>query len=251
MKFLKTKLDNVKPYYQNYYLSLNGGFDDFYEDLIKESNHYLIEFSNEIIGCFAVNNDNQLVCLYVFNEYKHIYEEIFERIISFDYVSSIKTITNDTMMMNEIIRRNFNFTKGAYNFKYIGDSLRSSLKMRKAKLEDIEDIKVLFKDFFDNYEERIKKGCLYLGYVKDKIVSLGNTHNHTFNHNVISIGVIVVESERYKGYGVDTIKSLTKEGLDKGLIVQAGCWLYNHASKKMLIKAGLTKVNMIITVNEF
>lgn len=251
MNFLRTKIDEVKTYYRDYYKTLEGGFDDYYEDQIRESNHYKVDFENHIIGVFAVNNDNRLICLYVTNEYKYMYEEVFERIIKFDSVSSIMTITNDTMMINEILRRNFKIIKQAYNFKYRGSVHKSSFKMRKANLEDVETMKVLFKDFFDDYEDRVKTSSLYLGYKNNKIISLGNIQNHIFNPNVVSVGMIVVESERLKGYATETLKYLIQEGLSSGRIVQAGCWFYNHASKNTLLKAGLSLANMIIRVDEF
>lgn len=63
--------------------------------------------------------------------------------------------------------------------------------------------------------------------------------------------MIVNENQRNKGFGTDTIRAMIQESKNRNCSVQAGCWLYNHASKKTLMKAGLSQINMIIRVNEF
>ena len=40
MQFRKTELKIVQLQYKEYHLSINGGFDDFFEDIIREANHY-------------------------------------------------------------------------------------------------------------------------------------------------------------------------------------------------------------------
>ena len=76
------------------------------------------------------------------------------------------TVTNDSYMMMEIIERNYTIIKQAYNFKYLGSGEEVSIDIRKAELSDVPMMKDLFKDFFDDYEEKIKTDNLYLGPIK-------------------------------------------------------------------------------------
>lgn len=251
MRFIPTKLELVKKMYGKYYQSLNGGFDDYFEDHIREADHYEIIDNDHPIGVFAVTKKNKLVCIYLEDEYKTLYEQVFEKILRFNHIEGIMTVTNDTFMLNELLRRNFRIIKGAYNFISLTDVQAPKLNYRLANIDDVPKMQELFKDFFDDYDKKVKNNDLYLGYNQNDIVSLGNIQHHVFNSNVVSIGMIVVEDQRNKGYGTDTIRAMIQEGRKRKCTVQAGCWLYNHGSKKTLMKAGLSQANMIIRVEEF
>jgi RimJ/RimL family protein N-acetyltransferase len=84
-----------------------------------------------------------------------------------------------------------------------------------------------------------------------EVVSLGNRTLHKLNPDVASIGMIVTPKFRRQGYGSHTIAHLTQICVENGLTVQAGCWLYNHASRKTLQKGGLATANLIVRVDEF
>ncbi|MEN8905622.1 MAG: hypothetical protein ABF289_06640 [Clostridiales bacterium] len=251
MEFIKTNLESSKGMFDKYYNDLNGGFDDFFEEIIIKGFQYKIKHHEEIIGVFAISADNKLICIHLENKYINLYELIFNNIVKFNEVQGIVSITNDTKMLNEIIKRNYRIIKQAYNFIYTDGIQKTDLEYKKATLADISTMKNLFKDFFNDYEERVKTDSLYLGIKNNKIVSLGHIKHHEFNADIVSIGMIVTEDERKNGYGCDTIKAMINEGIKRDATIQAGCWFYNHASKKTLEKAGLNVSNIIIRVDEF
>lgn len=248
--FNEAQIEDVQDLLEKYYLEIQGGFDDFYEDRMLEGMLYKIDVDGSTIGMFAMTKESQLTCYYLEPVYRKHYAAILDRILTFRHIKGIMAVTNDSQLMTEIMRRNFNIIKQAYNFIYHGELTVPSLNLRKANLADVPVLKKKFKDSFDNYEELIGKDSLYLGMVNDEVISLGNVNHHRTAPNTVSIGMVVDEAYRHKGYGTETIKAMINEGLRRGCRVHAGCWYYNHASKKVLEKAGMSMVNLIIRVDE-
>ncbi len=251
MKFIESTLADNKDYYLRYHCELHGGFDDFFEEIILESKHYLIRDSNQSIGGFAITKEGKLSCLFIIPEKCEIYEEVLDKVLQYDMVQGITTVSNDTRMITEVIKRNYKLVKQAYNFHFIDKNVESELIMKQALPEDLSSIELLFKDFLTDYKVKIHSGNLYLGYYNGEIISMGNMNPHTLNKNVVSLGLIVKESERGKGFGVQTMKSLIIEAQRRNACIQAGCWFYHHASKRALLNAGMSISGMIIRVDEF
>ncbi|WBW98574.1 GNAT family N-acetyltransferase [Oceanirhabdus sp. W0125-5] len=251
MKFISTTIEELRGFYVEYFMEINGGFDDFFEDIIKEGKHYRIESESNVIGGFSITGDNKLSVIYLVPEKRNLYEKVFERLLVFQEVQGIVTITNDTMMMTQLMRRNFRIRKQACNFTYLMEDAETELVMKLATLEAVSVLEELFGDFLEDYSEEIKLNKVYLGYDEGELVSLGLINEHDLVPNTVSIGMIVADSKRCRGFGTETIKGLINIAKEKSLRVQAGCWFYNHASKKTLLKAGMTQSNMIIRVDEF
>jgi RimJ/RimL family protein N-acetyltransferase len=248
MRFQQTTFTESKDYYLAYYWSLNGGFDDYIEDMLVVGTHVNVLLDDTIIGVFAINQEHKLLCIVLEGRYSQYYEDVFDQAIIYGKVSGILTSTNDPLMMASIIRRNIPFQKQAYNFVLKKEPTQSPriLEYRLAKEEDAEALEELFKDFFQEYKELAKKHALYIGSLQGKIISLGHIKHHTLSKDTVSIGMIVREDERRKGYATDTISFLIQEGLRRKTTIQAGCWYYNHGSKKTLTKAGLEVVSILV-----
>ena len=58
-------------------------------------------------------------------------------------------------------------------------------------------------------------------------------------NGVASIGMFVIENVRLKGAGTATIRLLIDECKKQNVRPIAGCWYYNHLSKKTLERVGM------------
>lgn len=250
MLFKPIAVEVALPQLKKYYKTLNGGCDDYVEEAIMDGKLFQLMEGDTVVGVIAINKNNKLTCLYVEEAWLPKYNEIFDQAILFGKIEGVFTVTADTRMMNQLLRKNFDIKKQAYNFWYKGDRQETTIDFRKAELSDLDLMEPAFGDFFDNYEKKIKQGDLYLGYDQGELVSLGNRTMHRLQEKTASIGMIVKEEHREKGYGTQTIKSLINVCIDNGWEVHAGCWFYNHASRKTLLKAGMHTSNLIIRVDE-
>lgn len=252
IEFIKTKLnEEIKQMISNYYSDLQYGTDDFFEGHIKESDFYIIRYDGSVIGVFGSKDDEVLTFIYLDNAYKSLYKQVFDCTISYEHTRKIMTVTNDTNMLNQIIIHNFTIVKQAYNFCYIGETIECDFLLQEARLEDAENIKDIFGDHFEDYEEKIQRKELYVGSVEGEIVSLGLIVPHSFCDNTVSIGMVTAKEHRRKGYATKTIIQLINTCIDLERQIRAGCSYYNHASKRTLEKAGLIVSNLIIRVNMF
>lgn len=252
MRFKESTFEENKAYYRTYYYSLVGGFDDFIEDHIIEGKHINILLDEKVVGVFALNKENKLMCIVLDGTYSHLYEKVFDQVLLYGHVQGVFTITNDPLMMASIIRRNINIHKQAYNFilNKTPNEPKQLLDYKLATPDDALVLKETFGDFLDDYAKYAELGRIYLGYLGETVVSLGHIKEHTFTKDTVSIGMMVRESMRNKGYARDTIAFLIREGIKRNKVVQAGCWYYNHASKKTLMGAGLEVVSLIVFSDE-
>ncbi len=249
MNFIPSNLKEVKDHLTLYFKELAGGCDDFFEENVLGGKFYKIMDGTQWIGSMTVTKEGKLSSLYVIDSRRPDYQKIFDEALLVDHIQGIFTVTSDTKMMNQIIRRNLPLVKQAYNFSYKGPKQVTTIAFRQAQLKDLPLMEPAFGDFFEDYEKKINHGDLYLGYENDTLVSLGNMTTHALHQDTASIGMIVKEDQRQKGYGTETIKSLINICLEKGYHVHAGCWYYNHGSRKTLLASGMHTSCLIVRVD--
>ena len=69
-----------------------------------------------------------------------------------------------------------------------------------------------------------------------------------FYPDVASIGMYTIEPYRNSGVGTATIALLVEECARRGLRAVAGCWYYNHASKRTLERAGMVTQTRLLRI---
>lgn len=251
MQFTPVQFADVLHHYARYYTERPGGFDDYFEDHIADGTHYQIHIDGVDAGVCCITKEHKLCCIALRDEYKKHFEQIFQRMIITDEVQGIVTITNDALMMGEILRHNYTIKKQGNNFRCYTTPPPSTLSLRLITAADEALLLELFGDFFDDHMKHIRREELFFGMEGDRIVSGAVMVRHRTSDQAASIGMIVVEDQRKKGYGTETIRALIHQAHGEGRTAQAGCWFYNHASKRTLMKAGMTPVNMIVGVDAF
>jgi hypothetical protein len=87
-----------------------------------------------------------------------------------------------------------------------------------------------------------------MSFEKDICVGFGLLMKNILLENFADIGMYTIPIYRNKGYGKLTIQSLINECLRNDLIVIAGCWYYNHNSKKTLESSGMSTKTRLLKI---
>ena len=85
----------------------------------------------------------------------------------------------------------------------------------------------------------LNKKEIWISYYDDVCVGFGLIIRSKLFPDVADLGVFTVSKGRRKGYGKLTVQFLINDCLKKELRIAAGCWYYNHSSKKTVESAGM------------
>jgi predicted acetyltransferase len=115
------------------------------------------------------------------------------------------------------------------------------IKLELADIEKDEKILNICHDFLKDDIANIKKGMdeeIYIVRYEDNVIGFGFIEYQKIVNIYASIGMIVREEYRQKGFGSNILNGLKNIVKEKGLQAVSGCWYYNHNSKKTMESAG-------------
>lgn len=219
-------------------------FDSFLEDHILKSEHYEILNGSEQIGYFSIFDKSLLTQYYLDKSFRYYSQEIFDKIRRYEEIQRAFVSTADEFFLTHIIDYSHKIEPQAYFFKDMkavisDDNILNNFTCRLAVQQDIELIKDKTGDFFDDVIEQVQKKQIYIGYKDEEIMSFGIIEKSQIYRNVASIGMYTVSEKRQCGIGRNTLIRLKEICYQEGIIPIAGCWYYNHNSKKTLQSAGM------------
>ncbi|MTI49869.1 N-acetyltransferase [Sporosalibacterium faouarense] len=243
-KIRKSNLENIKEIMESGLSKHNSYFDSFLEDHIIKSNHYEILDDENNIGYFSIFEENLLTQFYMKDEYQHLSQEVFDKVRRYEQVNKAFVHTGDEFYLTHIIDYSRNIEPQAYFFKdskieIPKDKILSDFSYKLATEQDIDIIKKHSGDFFDDVIEQVKKKQLYMGYKNNEVVSFGIIEKSKLYNNVASIGMFTASDKRKCGIGRNTLIHLKEVCYKNNIEPIAGCWYYNHNSKKTLQSAGM------------
>lgn len=239
-------ISTILNLYKDYYQSIKGGIDGYYEKTILDADCYSVKDS-QTVGYFTIHKDRGLTSLLVLDPSK--YNQVFDYVISLPLVTKILFTENDKQFMNSVISHNLTTEKQAINFE-VDQVLGSKITMKKVEKYDIKRIYNQFKEFID-YNNMDLSNIQSFYYEKDnKIVSFGALEPMALNQKRYCLAMIVNDKYRRLGYGQETVKYLINY-LDKNTLeTNARCYIINNASKATLLASGLKISNYLYKVEE-
>jgi RimJ/RimL family protein N-acetyltransferase len=251
--FIKCTLEDIKDMVLQYAQSLSSPIDSFLEDHILESEHFMVMIDDEKAGYFSIFKNDLLTQFYMETKYRALGQKIFFKIKRMNFLQNAFVPTCDEFFMAHALDEYRSIERQAYFFQDIQNPINeeegdSELTLRLATVEDKEDILKYSGDFFDVAEKSIAKEQIYIAVKGDKIVGFGNVEKGRVLKNYISIGMFTVEEYRQKGIGTSILLALKDMVYREGKIPIAGCWYYNHQSKKTLEKAGMYSATRLLKV---
>lgn len=253
MKFItkKVEFEMIKKYVLASMDEQVSMFDSFLEGHILKSDFYIIEAEGEVACSFAIRNGEMLSHFYITEKFRRYGQQLFEIARKNDHITFAYISTGDELFLSHAMDRPKRIETQAYFYKlaesvFDPSSCKEGFELRPAKEDDAEMIHKLSGDFFEDIPVQIKNKELFIGTIGEEVVSFGIIERSKLYDAVGSTGMFVVEKHRVGGIGRSTIIKLIELLKNEGVTPIAGCWYYNHNSKKTLESAGYyTKTRLI------
>jgi RimJ/RimL family protein N-acetyltransferase len=233
--------------------SLPSAIDSFLEDHILASNHYRIVVAGEIAG-FASIHEERLITQFALSEpYRRCGQTLFRKLRQMEQVRSAFVPTCDEFFLAHALDDYRQLAKQAYFFTTppgISEAVAPDrYTMRPAVMDDADLVRRESDDFFEHLERHIAAGELLVTLRGGEPVGFGILVKSTLYEDVVSIGMYTIERFRQARVGTATIAMLIEECRRRTLRPVAGCWYYNHRSRRTLERAGMYSPTRLLKVD--
>lgn len=257
IQFVPVTLPDLLPTLQQRIGTFPAPIDSFLEDHILASNHYAIRSADTQIGWASVYQQSLLTQFDLLPGYQGLGQQIFPLARKLEAVGAAFVPTCDEFFLAHALDDYRQLEKQAYFFQHDAQCppypSPPGLRHRPATLADLSTFQALSGDFFDKLEQRLAEGQLY---ITERVVSsdmecvgFGIIEPGRLLPAVASCGMFTVLAHRNQGIGPAIITHLIGCCLAQGLRPVAGCWYYNHRSKKTLEKAGLFSQTRLLKIS--
>ena len=257
IQFIPIAFTEIQPTLQHYLSAFVSPVDSFLEDHIIASTHYTIRAAGVQMGWASVYQQSLLTQFALLPAYKQHGQRIFALVRKLEEVRAAFVPTCDEFFLAHALDDYRQLEKQAYFFQH--DPQRPpyqssvTLTHRQATLADVPTFQQLSGDFFDKLEQRIAEGQLTIAErvhgAEVDCVGFGIIDPGRLLPAVGSCGMFTVEAYRNQGIGPAIITHLIGRCAERGLRPVAGCWYYNHRSKKTLEKAGLFTQTRLLKIS--
>jgi GNAT superfamily N-acetyltransferase len=248
MKYRKYINGDTLGLYKQYYKSIDGGIDGYYEKTILDADIYEV-YENHTIAYFSVYPNRGLTSLYVLDESQEVYNTIFEFVIDLPLFKNILFTENDKRFINAIKQYNIPYEIQAYNF--ISDiNVVSSIRLKSVTSADYVAIQKEFGEFINYNNIKLERTQTFLYKIDEKLISFAAVEPLRLNDKRCCISMIVKEEYRRKGIGQETVKFLIEYLHTNDLEANARCYVLNEASKRTLLKSGMIISNYLYKIND-
>lgn len=243
--FQPTTLSGIQEQLRQHIGLLPSAIDSFLESHILQSAHYEIIGPNKKVGYASVYQGSLITQFVLLSEFRRYGQVLFSQLKRLETVQSAFVPTCDEFFLSHALDEYRDIAKQAYFFAAPAaytPQLESPLELDRATERDMACILENSDDFFGtnkDIQHKIDNHELFLVYSDRICVSFGVMEKSRVMENIASIGMFVIPQHRQKGIGSDTLRLLMLECYRQGVQPIAGCWYYNHLSKKTLERAGM------------
>ena len=248
----RVAFDHVHTELSEHVLSLPAAVDDFVETHIREANLYRLEVGGQPAGLAAIHGGSLITAFIVRPKFLRLGQKLYRRVRRMQHVQAAMVTTCDELFLSHALDDHKRLALQAYLFALRSSSeqasLRNGFQLRPASPDDISLIRQEAGDFFDPIEQRLERGELFVTERGGEPVGYGITDESELIPGVASIGMFTIERFRGEGVGTATIALQIERCLERGLRPVAGCWYYNHGSKRTLERAGLFTQTRILRI---
>ena len=252
IQFAATTFGAIENAVRRHLAALPMTIDSFLEERILASAHYRIALAGEPAG-FASIHDQRLITQFALDEpYRRFGQSLFAHLRRLEQVQEAFVPTGDEFFLAHALDDYRRIEKQAYFFRTAPDApvvSPAGHTLRLAGAADIAYIEQHTGDFFAPVEAYIAKRGLFVTLRGAEPVGFGLLETSVLYDDVASIGMFTIEARRRSGVGTATIALLIAECRRRGLRPVAGCWFYNHASKRTLERAGLYAPTRLLKIS--
>jgi len=251
IEFVPVPLVAIRGVIQQHLTGLPAAIDSFLEDHIAESVHYQISVSGAITGYTSVYKGSLITQFALEPSHKHHGQAVYSQVKRLEEVGAAFVPTCDEFFLSHALDEYHQLAKQAYFFAArppLPDEEPSRFTLRQAEQGDSAIVREGSGDFFGSIENYIRRQELFLTLADDTCVGFGLMAKSEMAGNVASIGMYTIERFRRRGAGAATLRLLMAECRRQSLRPIAGCWYYNHSSKKTLERAGMFTQTRLLRV---
>lgn len=234
-----------------HYAALPSPVDSFLEDHILASSHYRIVIDSEPAGWVSIH-DQQLMTQFALDEpFRQHGQATFARARRLEQVRSAFVPTCDEYYLAHALDDHRRLSMQAYFFVTgpAPTGVPNEYSVRPAVAADKELIEAESGDFFDALEPRIAEVQLFITERGGEPVAFGVSVPCRLQEGLASIGMFTIEAHRRTGAGTATISALIEQCRRNGVRPIAGCWYYNHGSKRTLERAGMHSPTRLLKID--
>ena len=249
----KTTMALIKPLMEQYFQTLCGVTEDFWEEHIIEAEFYQIISREQGIGYFAIYNNEKITQFYLQDQYLVMAQMIFKQILEEYDIKTAFVVTCDQLLLSLCLDFHKKIELQAYFFEGTVIPTRKAEYAREAlfevKPEELETVKDKTGDFFESVTlEQLESGKakLYKLCEKEEILGFGIIVPNVLRPQYYGAGMITLEGNKQKGVGRSIQLHLADICKENGRIPVSGCWYQNHLSKKTIESSGrYTKTRLL------
>lgn len=241
IQFLPAQMSDV-PTLASYISALSSPIDSFLEEHIVQSAFQRIVIDDVDAGHFAIHAGTLLTQFHLVGQHRRLGTPLLAQIKRDFQVKAAFVPTCDEFFLSHAIEEYVKLEKQACFFIEAGaawPAVNEAVHYWPAQADDAGAIEAMCGDFLDRYTERIANNELHAGFIGDELVALGVIERSAMFLPQASIGMFTRDSRRQQAIGTSTIVYLRRVCHAEGLRPIAGCWYYNHASRKTLEAAGM------------
>lgn len=230
--------------------TLPAAIDSFLEDRILTSAHYRIDIGGEAAGFAAIHGESLITQFALAAPYRHWGQPLFAQLRRLAQVQAAFVPTCDEFYLAHALDDYRQLAKQAYFFA-AGTApvvVPAGWALRPATVDDVAFIQQESGEFFAPIEQYIAAQELFVTLRGGEPVGFGVMAVSVLYADVASIGMYTLARFRQQGAGAATLGLLREECQRRGLRAVAGCWYYNHLSKRTLERAGMYSPTRLLKV---
>jgi GNAT superfamily N-acetyltransferase len=244
---------DIREATQQHLRALPSAIDSFLEDHILASNHYRIVVAGETAGFASIHGERLITQFAVSEPYRQHGTALFRELRQLEQVRSAFVPTCDEFFLAHALDDYRQLAKQAYFFVTppgVGEPVATDrFSKRPATMNDADFVRQESGDFFEHPERHIAAGELFVTLRGEEPVGFGILVKSALYEDVSSIGMFTIERFRQSGVGTATIAMLIQECRRRSLRPVAGCWYYNHRSRRTLQRAGMYSPTRLLKID--
>jgi len=240
--------------FDSYVRGLSAPVDSFLEDHILESSFYRIVTAQQVeVGCFAVHKGSMLTLFYLIESVRRHGPALFARVLHEHGVEATLVPTCDELLLSHALRHHSKVTIQALFFVG-GEPTQPAndapqVSFRPATTEDIPTMAAIDQEIVDDPAQRVAAGQVYVGWLADKMVSVGLAIPSRLWPQQASLGMFTRTDYRRCGLGTEAIRYLMGVCQQQGLTALAGCGYGHDASRATLQAAGMVPATRLLRIS--
>ena len=252
VSFTRAEFSDVEIDISRHLQSLPGPIDSFLEDHVRDSNHYVVRMLGARAGFCSIHSGGLVTQFSLDPAYQRFGQAAFQALRKLENVGAAFVPTCDEFYLSHAIDDYRQLVKQAYFFEQApSSSVTPSAGQYALKVASVADevaIREHSGELFGDVRKRIASGELFTTDRAGVRVGFGIMAKSQFQPDVASIGMFTLDPFRGAGVGTATIALLIRECSRRGIRAVAGCWYYNHPSKRTLERAGMLSRTRLLRV---